>query len=83
MGFGLPAAMGIKIALPDADVACVTGEGSIQMNIQGTVDLQPILLPGEIINLRNDYSAWSSSGKTCSTKVVIQRAIMRPRYLTL
>ena len=34
MGFGLPAAMGIKIALPDADVACVTGEGSIQMNIQ-------------------------------------------------
>ena len=34
MGFGLPAAMGIKIALPEADVACVTGEGSIQMNIQ-------------------------------------------------
>ena len=33
MGFGLPAAMGIKIALPEAEVACVTGEGSIQMNI--------------------------------------------------
>jgi acetolactate synthase-1/2/3 large subunit len=34
MGFGLPAAMGVQLAFPDADVACVTGEGSIQMNIQ-------------------------------------------------
>ena len=34
MGFGLPAAMGVKLAFPDMDVACVTGEGSIQMNIQ-------------------------------------------------
>ena len=32
MGFGLPAAMGCKRAFPDTDVACVTGEGSIQMN---------------------------------------------------
>ena len=34
MGFGLPAAMGVKLNFPDDDVACVTGEGSIQMNIQ-------------------------------------------------
>ena len=34
MGFGLPSAMGVKFAFPDADVACVTGEGSIQMCIQ-------------------------------------------------
>jgi acetolactate synthase-1/2/3 large subunit len=34
MGFGLPAAIGVKLAFPDQDVACVTGEGSIQMNIQ-------------------------------------------------
>ena len=34
MGFGLPAAMGCKRAFPDTDVACVTGEGSIQMCIQ-------------------------------------------------
>ena len=33
MGFGLPAAMGVQLAFPDATVACVTGEGSIQMNI--------------------------------------------------
>jgi glyoxylate carboligase len=34
MGFGLPAAMGVQKAHPDAVVACITGEGSIQMNIQ-------------------------------------------------
>ncbi|MGV8546408.1 thiamine pyrophosphate-dependent enzyme, partial [Pseudomonas aeruginosa] len=34
MGFGFPAAMGIKLNFPDDDVACVTGEGSIHMNIQ-------------------------------------------------
>ena len=34
MGFGLPAAMGAKLAFPDKHVICVTGDGSIQMNIQ-------------------------------------------------
>ena len=34
MGVGLPYAMGIKLAKPDAEVFCITGEGSIQMNIQ-------------------------------------------------
>jgi acetolactate synthase-1/2/3 large subunit len=34
MGVGLPYAMGIKLAKPDADVFCITGEGSIQMCIQ-------------------------------------------------
>jgi tight adherence protein B len=34
MGFGLPAALGVKMALPDETVVCVTGDGSIQMNIQ-------------------------------------------------
>ncbi|MFP3409266.1 thiamine pyrophosphate-dependent enzyme, partial [Pseudomonas sp. SIMBA_065] len=34
MGFGLPAAMGVKMAHPDDDVLCITGEGSIQMCIQ-------------------------------------------------
>ena len=34
MGFGLPAAMGAKLAFPDQDVACVTGDGSIQMMLQ-------------------------------------------------
>jgi thiamine pyrophosphate-dependent acetolactate synthase large subunit-like protein len=42
MGFGLPAAMGVQLAHPDAQVACITGEGSIQMNIQELVHLQGV-----------------------------------------
>ncbi len=55
MGFGLPAAMGIKIALPNAEVACVTGEGSIQMNIQELSTCSQYECPVKVINLRNDY----------------------------
>ena len=47
MGFGLPAAMGIKLALPDAEVACVTGEGSIQMNIQELSTCSQYRTPGQ------------------------------------
>ena len=53
MGFGLPAAMGVKMAFPDADVACVTGEGSIQMNIQELSTCTQHQLPVKIINLNN------------------------------
>jgi acetolactate synthase-1/2/3 large subunit len=53
MGFGLPAAMGVKMAFPDADVACVTGEGSIQMCIQELSSLTQHQLPVKIINLNN------------------------------
>ena len=55
MGFGLPAAMGVKLANPDADVACVTGEGSIQMNIQELSTCTQYNLPVKIINLNNGY----------------------------
>ena len=55
MGFGLPAAMGVKLANPDADVACVTGEGSIQMNIQELSTCTQHNLPIKIINLNNGY----------------------------
>ncbi|TXS91371.1 acetolactate synthase 3 large subunit [Parahaliea maris] len=55
MGFGLPAAMGVKLAFPDADVACVTGEGSIQMNIQELSTCTQYNTPVKIINLRNNY----------------------------
>ena len=55
MGFGLPAAMGVKLAYPDADVACVTGEGSIQMNIQELSTCTQYKLPVKIINLNNGY----------------------------
>ncbi|MEC7009579.1 MAG: acetolactate synthase 3 large subunit [Pseudomonadota bacterium] len=55
MGFGLPAAMGIKLAMPDAEVACVTGEGSIQMNIQELSTCAQYDVPVKIVNLRNNY----------------------------
>lgn len=55
MGFGLPAAMGVKLAYPDADVVCVTGEGSIQMNIQELSTCTQYNLPVKILNLHNGY----------------------------
>jgi acetolactate synthase-1/2/3 large subunit len=54
MGFGLPSAMGVKLAFPDKDVACVTGEGSIQMNIQELSTCTQYNTPVKIINLRNN-----------------------------
>jgi acetolactate synthase-1/2/3 large subunit len=55
MGFGLPAAMGVKLAFPDRDVACITGEGSIQMCIQELSTMKQYDLPVKIINLNNRY----------------------------
>jgi acetolactate synthase-1/2/3 large subunit len=55
MGFGLPAAMGIKLARPEAEVACVTGEGSIQMNIQELSTCAQYDVPVKIVSLRNNY----------------------------
>ncbi|WP_421682096.1 acetolactate synthase 3 large subunit [Stutzerimonas urumqiensis] len=53
MGFGFPAAMGAKLNFPDDDVACVTGEGSIQMNIQELSTCLQYDLPVKIVNLNN------------------------------
>ena len=55
MGFGLPAAMGAKLADPKADVACVTGEGSIQMMLQELSTMLQYNTPVKIINLNNGY----------------------------
>ena len=55
MGFGLPAAMGVQFAYPDETVACVTGEGSIQMCIQELSTCTQYSLPIKIINLNNGY----------------------------
>ena len=55
MGFGLPAAMGVQLAHPEAMVACVTGEGSIQMNIQELSTCKQFNLPLKIILLNNRY----------------------------
>ena len=53
MGFGLPAAMGVQMAFPEEMVVCVTGEGSIQMNIQELSTCSQYGLPVKIINLNN------------------------------
>lgn len=55
MGFGLPAAMGVKFAHPDADVVCVTGEASIQMCIQELSTCKQYHLPIKVVNLNNRY----------------------------
>ncbi len=53
MGFGLPAAMGAKLAEPETEVVCVTGEGSIQMCIQELSTCTQHKLPIKIVNLNN------------------------------
>ncbi|MEZ5541683.1 MAG: acetolactate synthase 3 large subunit [Pseudomonadota bacterium] len=55
MGFGLPAAMGVQLAHPDSTVACITGEGSIQMCIQELSTCRQYALPIKIVNLNNGY----------------------------
>lgn len=55
MGFGLPAAIGVKLAFPQADVACVTGEASIQMCIQELSTALQYNTPVKIVNLNNRY----------------------------
>jgi len=55
MGFGLPAAIGAKLAFPELEVACVTGEASIQMCIQELATALQFRTPVKIINLNNRY----------------------------
>ncbi|MEJ2565334.1 MAG: acetolactate synthase 3 catalytic subunit [Gammaproteobacteria bacterium] len=55
MGFGLPAAMGVQMAFPDEIVACITGEGSIQMCIQELSTCLQYRLPIKVVNLNNRY----------------------------
>lgn len=55
MGFGLPAAMGAQLAYPDATVACVTGEASIQMCIQELATCKQYQLPIKVVLLNNGY----------------------------
>ena len=54
MGFGLPAAMGVKFAFPNDEVVCITGEGSIQMCIQELSTCKQYNLPIKIININNE-----------------------------
>ena len=53
MGFGLPSAMGAKLAFPEEEVICITGEGSIQMCIQELSTCAQYKLPIKIFNINN------------------------------
>ncbi|ANO32001.1 acetolactate synthase, large subunit, biosynthetic type [Vibrio breoganii] len=55
MGFGLPAGMGVKFAHPEEEVVVVTGDGSIQMNIQELSTALQYGIPVKIINLNNRF----------------------------
>jgi acetolactate synthase-1/2/3 large subunit len=55
MGVGLPYAMGVRFANPDAEAVCITGEASIQMCIQELSTCQQYRLPIKIVNLNNRY----------------------------
>ncbi|TVQ87874.1 MAG: acetolactate synthase 3 large subunit [Chromatiaceae bacterium] len=55
MGFGLPAAMGVQLAFPDAQVACISGEASILMCIQELATCKQYDLPIKVILLNNGY----------------------------
>jgi acetolactate synthase-1/2/3 large subunit len=55
MGFGLPAAVGAQLANPYATVACITGDASIQMNIQELSTCKQYHIPVKVVNLNNRY----------------------------
>jgi len=55
MGVGLPYAMGVQLAFPDAQVACITGESSIQMCIQELSTCKQYRIPLKIVTLNNRY----------------------------
>jgi acetolactate synthase-1/2/3 large subunit len=55
MGVGLPYAMGVQLAQPGAQVACITGEASIQMCIQELSTCKQYRLSPKIVNLNNRY----------------------------
>ena len=55
MGVGLPYAMGVQMAHPEATVACITGEGSIQMCIQELSTCKQYRLPVKVLSLNNGY----------------------------
>ncbi|WP_313072756.1 acetolactate synthase 3 catalytic subunit [Melaminivora sp.] len=55
MGVGIPYAMGIKLAKPESEVFCITGEGSVQMNIQELSTCLQYNTPIKVVSLNNRY----------------------------
>jgi acetolactate synthase-1/2/3 large subunit len=55
MGFGLPSAMGAKVARPDDDVVCLAGDGSLIMNVQELATCVTEQIPVKIFLMNNGY----------------------------
>jgi len=55
MGYGLPAAMGAKVALPDEDVICISGDASFQMNLQELATLAQYNIKAKIVIINNGW----------------------------
>jgi acetolactate synthase-1/2/3 large subunit len=55
MGFGLPAALGAQMAAPDQLVVCISGDGSIQMNIQELATIRENDLPVKVVLMNNGF----------------------------
>src|SRR3954453_13271416 len=55
MGFGLPSAMGAKVAVPDRDVACLAGDGSLIMNVQELATCVTEGIPVKVFIMNNGY----------------------------
>jgi acetolactate synthase-1/2/3 large subunit len=55
MGFGLPAAMGAKVACPDEQVICIAGDGSLPMNIQELATCVTENIPVKVFLMNNGY----------------------------
>jgi thiamine pyrophosphate-dependent acetolactate synthase large subunit-like protein len=68
MGFGLPAAMGVQLAFPDAQVACISGEASILMCIQEMATCKQYDLPVKVCCSTTATWAWCASGRSSSTR---------------
>jgi acetolactate synthase-1/2/3 large subunit len=55
MGFGLPAAMGVKVAIPDEEVICISGDSSFQMNLQELATLTQFNIHAKTIIINNGW----------------------------
>ncbi len=67
MGFGYPAAIGAKVAVPDKEVIDIDGDGSFLMNIQELAMARVEKIAAKVMVLNNQYLGWWCNGRTAST----------------
>lgn len=83
MGFGLPSALGVQLANPDAQVIVFAGDGSIQMNIQELATAKTYNLPVKIVIINNGYLGMVRQWQSFIFNRYSQSKIFSPDYVTL